>query len=247
MKGEKSWFISSSIKAIKNNKNLPMSADEIWKKTKHTYDMNGKTPVRSLAVRLCEFSKDSPFSKINDSFKSKVKYFEIIQDHPQKFKLIDNIYNSLVKENDITEVSDKSLKIIHEMTNKRLDWNKLTIYNDWSYRLDNLNDYTYIGIDRIRNTVKIGYTARDPETRINEFRTGNPDVELVCVLSGNIEKDLHKKFDRYRVSDSREWFFYTKEIKEFIDIEVLKNEKCYNWYIGKKEQERREDEILKMM
>lgn len=69
------------------------------------------------------------------------------------------------------------------------------------------------------NTCKIGY-ASNPENRLSQLQTGNPfALELVGVVDGDIslERELHIKFDKYRIKG--EWFEYSQEIKDFFDID----------------------------
>lgn len=64
--------------------------------------------------------------------------------------------------------------------------------------------------------VKIGFSS-DVESRVRQLRTGSPyDLEIVGQVNGgaDLEQLLHQKFSSYR--DDKEWFFFTKEIKEFI-------------------------------
>lgn len=65
--------------------------------------------------------------------------------------------------------------------------------------------------------VKIGFSS-DVDARLSQLRTGSPyELRVVGRVDGGIdlEQILHDKFAKYR--DDKEWFFFTKEIKAFID------------------------------
>jgi len=69
------------------------------------------------------------------------------------------------------------------------------------------------------NTCKIGY-ASNPENRLSQLQVGNPfSLEIVSIIDGDIplEKELHKKFDKYRLKG--EWFEYCDDIKNFFDVD----------------------------
>ena len=78
---------------------------------------------------------------------------------------------------------------------------------------------------------KIGYTKREVETRIKEFKTGNcSDFEILYVYTPNdhpvsIERALHRHFDLKKIDG--EWFELSKEdIEEFPSL----CEKFYNQF-----------------
>ena len=87
---------------------------------------------------------------------------------------------------------------------------------------------------------KIGYTKRDVEKRIKEFKTGNASCfEIVDIFTSTwgvkIEKTLHKHFNNFKVEG--EWFDLNEnQIKEFdrlckITHENLEVLEKYNTYI----------------
>jgi len=66
------------------------------------------------------------------------------------------------------------------------------------------------------NLVKIGSSV-NPQNRIKELEIGNPQkMYLIAAFAnmGNIESEMHKKFDHLRVRG--EWFRYTDEIHAII-------------------------------
>lgn len=83
--------------------------------------------------------------------------------------------------------------------------------------------------EQFEKRLKIGYT-NNLEDRLGSYLTTNPDVILLQTLEGGMstESYLHKKFEKYRYKDSREWFYYNQEIvnffnnnKNFINEDIL--------------------------
>lgn len=84
--------------------------------------------------------------------------------------------------------------------------------------------------DQLEKRLKIGYT-NSLEDRLKAYLTTNPDIILLQTREGDtyIESYLHKKFEKYRYKDSREWFYYNQEIidhfqdelEDFIKEEIL--------------------------
>jgi hypothetical protein len=66
---------------------------------------------------------------------------------------------------------------------------------------------------------KIGYTQRDPEQRLMELQTGNPETLMIIKTyksskAHEIEKILHRKYQIYKTQG--EWFeLPPKEIPQF--------------------------------
>lgn len=83
------------------------------------------------------------------------------------------------------------------------------------------------------NYCKIGYSS-NPENRLTQLQTSNPfSLELVSTKEGSLddEKNIHKLFDKYRLSG--EWFDYSKEIKEYFEVNeyVYMSEKLLNIFM----------------
>lgn len=57
---------------------------------------------------------------------------------------------------------------------------------------------TYLMKDGISGLFKIG-KSKDPIKRLNQLRTGNPNLSMVCFGMGTTEAELHKKFSSCRV------------------------------------------------
>ena len=85
-----------------------------------------------------------------------------------------------------------------------------------SIELVAIGECTYIVLNPSNKQIKIGKTT-NIDQRLNTLRTANPDITLLLLLPSKYitEAELHNKFSTYR--NDREWFFYTKEIQEFVD------------------------------
>lgn len=74
---------------------------------------------------------------------------------------------------------------------------------------------TYLAYDN--NYYKIG-RSNNPEKRVEDLKTANPAIRLLCYGEGDKEMFLHKRYDSCRVA--REWFDLSeeqvREIKETI-------------------------------
>ena len=75
--------------------------------------------------------------------------------------------------------------------------------------------------DQFERRLKIGYTD-NLENRLKAYLTTNPDFILLQTREGDttIESYLHKKFEKYRYKDSKEWFYYNQEIIDHFQDEV---------------------------
>ena len=67
--------------------------------------------------------------------------------------------------------------------------------------------------DQFEKRLKIGYTD-NLENRLKAYSTTNPDFILLQTREGDttIESYLHKKFEKYKYKDCKEWFCYNQEI-----------------------------------
>lgn len=72
---------------------------------------------------------------------------------------------------------------------------------------------TYLIKETASNLIKIG-RSRDPESRLSQFKTSNPNCKLIAVCDNDIETDLHKKYDKQRYKG--EWFDLSKSDVEYI-------------------------------
>lgn len=65
--------------------------------------------------------------------------------------------------------------------------------------------------------VKIGFTGRSVQSRIDQMKTGCPyEIHLLATIPGDYkkERELHQKFDQHRAH--LEWFFAADEIINYI-------------------------------
>lgn len=79
------------------------------------------------------------------------------------------------------------------------------------------NDYkTYFILNcTTQSDVKIGKSC-NPAQRLQILQPGNHcTLEVVAVIEGDHERELHSRFKAYHVS--REWFSYEGELKEYIE------------------------------
>lgn len=78
--------------------------------------------------------------------------------------------------------------------------------------------FTYFIQDESGN-IKIGKSV-NPEKRFIESQVGNASkLTLLLYIFGNKEKQLHQKFDFYRIRNS-EWFKPNKQLKRFIEERI---------------------------
>ena len=70
--------------------------------------------------------------------------------------------------------------------------------------------------------VKIGISI-EPTSRLNQLRTGNPNIELIGTMWGGeiVEELLHNKFQAYWVRG--EWFQLNEEIISYIQRNRLES------------------------
>jgi hypothetical protein len=112
-------LVSAAVKVLKDFKNNPMSAKEVWDEIEkqNLYQSHSKTSVASLSTIMSGSSVNS-----KNSNKSSKMYFESIGSNPIKYKLInyvpDRIKDSLIDEGFITITK---LKEILEKNNIKID------------------------------------------------------------------------------------------------------------------------------
>ena len=75
---------------------------------------------------------------------------------------------------------------------------------------------TYVATNGLMH--KIGSTDRTIEQRNREFRTGNPDIEMLasCPKEKVSETELHHIFDNYRKNKQTEWFCLPEAAKDLL-------------------------------
>jgi hypothetical protein len=84
-----------------------------------------------------------------------------------------------------------------------------------------------------KTLLKVGYT-KTLENRMDTYELHNPDFQLLKIREGTreLENYIHKKFEKNKYPKREEWFYYneeivegfnTLEVKNFLDIDKLKN------------------------
>lgn len=102
---------------------------------------------------------------------------------------------------------------------------------DFSLKRDNKKGYIYFIKEYNFDFVKIGFSSC-PEIRLKEIQRMNPHtLVLLGKIKGSIkmEKNLHKKFKKYKVFGHKgEWFYYMGILKTYIENILKENAICLN-------------------
>ena len=78
--------------------------------------------------------------------------------------------------------------------------------------------WTYFIQPKRGGLIKIGFTSSEPRGRLAKLQTGSPvELQIIALLRGNQEQDLHKKFAKLRRHG--EWFHPGKSLLTFISQE----------------------------
>ncbi len=83
-----------------------------------------------------------------------------------------------------------------------------------------LHGIIYVLLEEETGRVKIGWSGRSVAGRARSFQTGNSNtLKLIGLLPGtkNDEAALHRRFQRYRLPERREWFECCHEMKTALD------------------------------
>ena len=243
-------FHEAAIEVLKDS-NCPLSSSEIWNKIKEkniTINTNGKTPQLSLSKILLYCSDNSKTKLHNKQIR-----FTIISENPNKFYLIDKIKNDKKDENsqlidlDNDIIVDSEIVPIYECVLDDYE-TVLKIYNDndtLSYKTEKCDSFTYFFPDTTKAQLKIGKTG-NISNRFNQLKTANPDIHIELVLTKDTyEKNLHDKFEKY--NHKLEWYFYSKEIQQFVDYEKKRRRmaiECYEKYLESIELENKFIELF---
>jgi hypothetical protein len=249
---ENMTFIGAAKKILIDCGNLPLTSNQIWEKIKEKglVNTNGKTPWASLNTILLTHSQNSPVKT-----PSKVPTIEIIGSNPMKFRLLSlteniNDPNYLNGEDFINKKIEDEKILLYQITSKSLNWKKLSVFNNnenIEYLLSDCEEYTYIMEDKAHATLKIGKTKNDPESRLNQLKTGNPSINILHVFPSTqySESDLHQRFNDFQ--KDLEWYFYTKVLKTFLSIEIEKHESIFNSFLIREELNNKENHMLNFL
>lgn len=253
-------FLESAQEILRQNGNRPMSSKEIWNEIEEQklVETKGKTPWASLNTILLYSSKDSPINKKTLEKYNYPEIFAIVDKNPMKFILLNYfLFNKIEEEkiennNKIEDIQNKIL--LYTIINvEKFGWGKrLSLYNinnNLEFHLEDVDKITYMIFDLAQDTIKIGKASltNTPIDRLNQMKTGNPRLELVCSFPFEQfkENDLHKEYDDFR--KDREWFFNTKKIRNFIEVEKKKMSKMVELYEEKLKTEEFEKELLNLL
>lgn len=238
-------FIEAAIKVLSEN-NTPITANDLWDiiESRGLVNTGGKTPNASLNAQMILYSSNSTAKG-----KHKDSLFTIIENtRPYKYILYKPIDITSIESNEISDINDKVEKVLlYQIVDKTLDWKTLSIFNhdeNIEYHLSDTNEFTYIMEDQAHDTVKIGKTTNEPELRLNSLRTANPSIKLLHVFPSSqySESELHLKFEDFR--KDREWFFYAKKVKDFIQSELRKHKDIIESYDKRLELDKLESSML---
>lgn len=217
-------FIEAALQ-IMSESNQPMTSIEIWDiiKSRGMVTTTGKTPQATLNAQMILYS-----SNTSAKFKHKQSLFTIIENtRPYKYILLNSDKN--LDKAPILEIEDVSKSVsvlLYQIVDRSLEWKTLSIFNhdeNIEYHVSDTSEFTYIMEDQAHETVKIGKTTNEPELRLNSLRTANPSIKLLHVFPSTqySESELHQKFEDFR--KDREWFFYAKKLKDFVNSELKKH------------------------
>jgi hypothetical protein len=113
-----------------------------------------------------------------------------------------------------------------------------------TYKTEYGDSFTYFISNSVKDKIKIGRT-KNIKNRFKTFKTSNPDIEISLVIpKDKYEKYYHDEFSKYHYN--LEWYFYTKEIKEFIVNENKKRKKAIDCYREYKESIETENDFLSL-
>lgn len=245
-------FIGAAKKILIDCGNLPLTSNQIWEKIKENglVNTNGKTPWASLNTILLTHSQNSPVKS-----PAKTPSIEILGSNPMKFRLLnltENINTPIdlnKEESTYKNIEDEKI-LLYQITSKSLNWKKLSVFNNnenIEYLLSDCEEYTYIMEDKAHATLKIGKTKNDPESRLNQLKTGNPSINILHVFPSTqySESDLHQRFNDFQ--KDLEWFFYSKGLKTFLSVEIEKHESIFKSFLIREELNNKENYMLNLL
>lgn len=238
-------FKEAAVEILKDS-DIPLSASEIWEEIlkRNLVDTKGKTPVATLTTILLYSSNNSD----NVTFHYKTPIFTIVSENPNKYDLIEKRIKLE------TEIIDSDNDDVPDIIENQpfyecvLDDKStiLQIFNEsetLTYKTKTGNSFTYFFPDEAKAQIKIGKT-NNVENRFNTLKTGNPDINIDLVLPSDVyEKTLHNRFEKYH--HKLEWYFYSKEIRQFISNEKKKRQLAIDCYREYNESISIENEFLK--
>ena len=94
----------------------------------------------------------------------------------------------------------------------------------------------YFIYDHVSDCIKIGYTAKDPKSRLDSLQTGNPNKLIMlgwCEGESEEEIGLHERLCEYKCEGGSEWFMVSGDVLKVVK-DKLSNERYnvfYNIYL----------------
>ena len=93
----------------------------------------------------------------------------------------------------------------------------------------NLSKNQYIYFITNKENIKIGFTSVNPQKRLKQLNAGSDkQLYLLGYQFGSMddEKELHNRFQKFRIRDNAEWFYPDQSIIDYINQNnVVEN--CY--------------------
>ena len=93
----------------------------------------------------------------------------------------------------------------------------------------NLSKNQYIYFITNKENIKIGFTSVTPQKRLKQLNAGSDkQLYLLGYQFGSMddEKELHARFQKFRIRDNAEWFYPDQSIIDYINQNnVVEN--CY--------------------
>ena len=93
----------------------------------------------------------------------------------------------------------------------------------------NLSKNQYIYFITNKENIKIGFTSVNPQKRLKQLNAGSDkQLYLLGYQFGSMddEKELHVRFQKFRIRDNAEWFYPDQSIIDYINQNNIV-ENCY--------------------
>ena len=93
----------------------------------------------------------------------------------------------------------------------------------------NLSKNQYIYFITNKENIKIGFTSVNPQKRLKQLNAGSDkQLYLLGYQFGSMddEKELHARFQKFRIRDNAEWFYPDQSIIDYINQNNIV-ENCY--------------------
>ena len=93
----------------------------------------------------------------------------------------------------------------------------------------NLSKNQYIYFITNKENIKIGFTSVTPQKRLKQLNAGSDkQLYLLGYQFGSMddEKELHARFQKFRIRDNAEWFYPDQSIIDYINQNNIV-ENCY--------------------